>query len=215
MFHWSKKYKLDNGTLYRQAQDGDKSFEALIVPRSIIPTILINSHHLQVHTGTTKSYNLIKREFFWKGMDKDINKFIQNCNICKQHNLQKQSYSYIHMTPGRRPFGSIAHNLVGSFHQSSLKGSSDILKCMCLLTNYPIAIPIPNRHVETIVQALEQKNHTVKKLQWICNEKCTMCEWDHWNSIGVNPAWYRCKFAMSKLLQICVMCVKALTSKYI
>ena len=30
-------FKLVNGTLYRQTPDGDESFEALIVPRSLIP----------------------------------------------------------------------------------------------------------------------------------------------------------------------------------
>ena len=87
-------------------------------------------------------------------MHKDIEKFIQKCNICRQHNLQKQSYSYIHMTPGRRPFDSIACEWVGPSHPHRSKDNSYILTCMiCLLTYYPNAIPIPNQKVETIVQA--------------------------------------------------------------
>ena len=39
-----------------------------------------------------------------------------------------------------------------------------------------------------------------------------MCEWDHWNNIGKNPAWYCSKFATSKTLQICVVCFIALSS---
>ena len=74
-------FKPDDCTLYRQTQDGNKSFEVLIIPRSLIPAMLINSHHLQGHAGTTKSYSLIKMEFIWKGMCKDIHKFIQNCNM--------------------------------------------------------------------------------------------------------------------------------------
>ena len=97
-----KIFKLDNDTLYTQTQNGDKSFKALMVLRSPIPFILMNLHHLQGHMGTIKLYNLIKREFYWKGMHKYIDKFIQDCNICKQHNLQKESYSYIHMTPGKK-----------------------------------------------------------------------------------------------------------------
>ena len=105
-------FKLDNSTLYRHRM-AIKDFEALIVPRSLIPTIPINSHHLQGYAGKIKSYIHIKREFFSKDMHKDIDKFIQNCNICKQHNFQKQYYSYIHTTPGRRPFDFIACDLVG------------------------------------------------------------------------------------------------------
>ena len=65
-------------------------------------------------------------------------------------------------------------------------------------------------------RSAEQKSHDkkgsrvkklcCKKLQWIHNKKCAMCEWDHWNSIGANPARYHCKFVMSKSRQICIMC---------
>ena len=44
-----------------------------------------------------KIYYLIERDFFWKGTDKDIDKFIQYCYICGEQNLQKPSYSYIHI----------------------------------------------------------------------------------------------------------------------
>ena len=122
--------------------------------------LTVDSHHLQGHEGTTKSYSLIKSEFFRKGMHKDIDKFIQNCNTCKQNNLQKQSYSYIHMSPGRRPFDSISCDLVGPLHPPGLKGNSHISTCMCLLTNYPIAIPLQNTQAETIVQAYLQNIYT-------------------------------------------------------
>ena len=52
--------------------------------------------------------------------------------------------------PGtRRLFDAIASDLAGPSHPLSLKGNSYILTCMCLLTNYPIAIPIPNKQAET------------------------------------------------------------------
>ena len=60
------------------------------------------------------------------------------------------------MTPARRPFNSIACDLVGPFHPSSSKGNSYILTCICLLTNYPIAIHIPNKQAKTDIQAWPQ-----------------------------------------------------------
>ena len=53
-------------------------------------------------------------------------RFVQNCNICKQQNLPKQSYSYIHMTPRKRHFDYIASNLVRPFHPPSTKSNSYI-----------------------------------------------------------------------------------------
>ena len=43
-------------------------------------------------------------------MQKDIDKFIQNCYISKKHNIQKQSYSYINMDPSKWYFNSKACN---------------------------------------------------------------------------------------------------------
>ena len=58
-----------------------------------------------------------------------------------------------------------------------------------------------------IKRGLGQKNCAGKKSQRICDEKCAMCAWDHWNSIGANPARYRCEFATSKTPRIRAMCV--------
>ena len=59
-------------------------------------------------------------------------------------------------------------------------------------------------------RVVEHKNHAVKKLQRIHDEKHTMCEWDHWNNIGANPVQYRGEFAMSKTPRIRVVCLIAL-----
>ena len=45
-------------------QDGHKSFEALIGPKSLAPTILINSDNFQGHAGRNKMYSLIKTDVF-------------------------------------------------------------------------------------------------------------------------------------------------------
>ena len=77
----------------------DKSFEALIGPKSLGFTFQKNLHILQGYAGTDKASFLIKRDFSWKEMHEDINEFIQNCHTCTQHSHQKQAYSYIHMIP--------------------------------------------------------------------------------------------------------------------
>ena len=92
--------------------------------------------------------------------------FVQNCNLCRHHSLQKRSYSYMHMAPARRPFDSISCDLVGLFHSPSSRGNSYKLVCMCLLTNYPIAIPIPDKHTES--HASVPQTH-ICYLWWVTN----------------------------------------------
>ena len=62
-----------------------------------------------------------------------------------------------------------------------------------------------------IKRGLGRKNRAGKKSQRIRDEKRAMCAWDHWNSIGANPARYRCEFATSKTPRIRAVCVMALT----
>jgi hypothetical protein len=37
------------------------------------------------HSGFTKTYDRVKRSFFWDGMKQDIRKFVAECEVC-QHN---------------------------------------------------------------------------------------------------------------------------------
>ena len=71
-------------------------------------------------------------------------KFISIWHICKQHNLQKESHSFIYIKTPCRQFNTIACNGIGPFTLPCSEGNSYVLPCMCPLTNFPVAIPIPN-----------------------------------------------------------------------
>ena len=63
-----------------------------------------------------------------------------------------------------------------------------------------------------IKRGLGRKNCAGKKSRRIRDEKRTMCEWDHWNSIGAIPTRYRGEFATSKTPQIRAVCVMSLSA---
>ena len=130
-------------TLFKIIQDVDESFDALVVPKPLALSILVNSSHsLQGHACTNK-HTPWSWDLFGKDCT-DIDRFIQNCHICRKHNLHKHSYGFIHTNPPKRPFHSIALNVIGSFPLGS-KENTYLLTSMCLLTNYSTAIAIPNK----------------------------------------------------------------------
>ena len=61
-----KKFILKDNTLYKLIQHSEKWFKTLIVHKSLVFTIQVNSFHSQGHAGKNKTYSLIKRDFFWK-----------------------------------------------------------------------------------------------------------------------------------------------------
>ena len=99
--HYTLKHKftIKENTLLKIIQDANESCDAFVLPKTLALTILVNCNNLQGHAGTNKTYPLVKRDFFWKGMCKDIDKFIQNYHIFRQHNLQKQSGTSMYNFP--------------------------------------------------------------------------------------------------------------------
>ena len=70
------------GLLYKHIMDSGKQFLALIIPTSWKYTVLVVAHDKLGHQGNSYTYCLIKRQYYWKGMNKDIRKYIANCVLC-------------------------------------------------------------------------------------------------------------------------------------
>ena len=58
----------------------------------LIQKILHEAHSgcLQVHPGSTKMYNDLKKIYWWNGMKRDISEFIAKCLICQQVKAEHQ-----------------------------------------------------------------------------------------------------------------------------
>ena len=81
------KHELDtffthNGLLYRYASDHSKDFCALVIPKAWRYTVLVETHDKMGHQGNNRTYSLIKRQYYWKGMAKDVKDYIQRCPEC-------------------------------------------------------------------------------------------------------------------------------------
>ena len=46
--------------------------------------ILVETHDKMGHQGNNRTYSLIKRQYYWKGMAKDVKDYIQRCPACRQ-----------------------------------------------------------------------------------------------------------------------------------
>ena len=62
--------------LYKHVTDSGQRFLALVIPKSWKYTVLVEAHNKLGHQGNTHMYCLIKRQYYWKGMNKDIQKYI-------------------------------------------------------------------------------------------------------------------------------------------
>ena len=75
--HELKTFFIHNGLLYRYASDHSKDFCALVIPKAWKYTILVETHDKMGHQGNNRTYSLIKLQYYWKGMAKDVKDYIQ------------------------------------------------------------------------------------------------------------------------------------------
>ena len=80
------------GLLYKHIMDTNQIFLASIIPKVWKYTVLVEVHDKLGHQGVTPTYCLIKHQYYWKGMNKDIWKYIANCTLCSREKAKVQSY---------------------------------------------------------------------------------------------------------------------------
>ena len=69
------------GLLYKHITDSGQKLLALVIPKSWRYTVLVEVHDKLGHQGNTCTYCLIKCQYYWKGMNKDIRIYITNCAL--------------------------------------------------------------------------------------------------------------------------------------
>ena len=126
--------------------------QTAVVPLALIHTLLHEFHNCRGHQGCARTLNSLKRKFWWKGMRRDVKYHINNCITCSK-NLPNTSYHpQLHLEIPKVPFACIAIDTIGKLPTTS-SGNRYALTCIDLLTSYIIAIPMPDKTAESVVEA--------------------------------------------------------------
>ena len=119
-------YKVQNKLLKRYGVDGDKTYETVVLPRALIAQILKMAHDDLGHNGTHRTYMLLKRLYYWKGLKPSVMKHIQRCYHCQRRNKQVVKYATLHFDVATFPMQCISMDLIGEFHPPMSKGKKDM-----------------------------------------------------------------------------------------
>ena len=142
--------------LHKHIMDAVKKFLTLVIPKSWKYTVLVEAHDKLGHQGNWHTYCLIKHQYYWKGMNKDIQKYIANCVLCWWEKAKVQQYPLQMTEIWYRPFDKIAIDLVTNC-KTSTSGNKHILTIIDHLTRRPEAFPIPDKSADKIVATFINK----------------------------------------------------------
>ena len=106
-------YKIDNKQLKRFVTDGNNTYEAVVIPRSLIPQVLHMAHDKLGHNGTHRTFVLIKRLYYWKELKPSVERHIKRCPQCQSRNKQVVKYAKLHFDVATFPMQFISTDLIG------------------------------------------------------------------------------------------------------
>ena len=100
-----KPYYMEGRLLKKYIYDNKQRFEVTVVPPNCAAMLLNLEHDQMGHNGSARTYMLLKRLYYWKGMKTDINIYVKQCKLCQRQNIVPVKYSQGHFSaPPRLPW---------------------------------------------------------------------------------------------------------------
>ena len=147
-----KPYYLEGRLLKKYIYDNKQRFEVTVVSPNCAPLLLNLAHDQLGHNGTARTYMLLKRTYYWKGMKTDVSNYVKQCKLCQKQNILPVKYVLGYFSAPMAPMEFISMDLIGDFTPSS-KGNKYALTVICMLTGYTFCIPIPSKKASDVITA--------------------------------------------------------------
>ena len=147
----------EEGVLYRLWIEDGRTFKCILVPQVLQDFMIILAHDYSGINSSRRTYNCLKRQYYWPGIRKQIFRHCKKCKECVLQNQGQQEKCFGHFDSPDLPMEFICMDLVGPIHLPSSRGNKYMLTVIDMLTGFTIAAPIKNKNAETICDTY--RNH--------------------------------------------------------
>ena len=151
----------EEGVLYRLWIEDGRTFKCILVPQVLQDFMIILAHDYSGHNGSRRTYNCLKRQYYWPGIRKQIFRHCKKCKECILQNQGQPEKCFGHFDSPELPMEFICMDLVGPIHPPSIRGNKYVLTVIDMLTGFTIAVPIKNKNAETICDAYRDNVYCV------------------------------------------------------
>ena len=146
----------DSGAATDVDLDGPLWILQRYVPNTVRTQCIAQFHCMPLtgHLGVRRVYLAMRERFWWRGMRRDISRFIRSCLPCQRRKSSRplRHGRFRSMHTGY-PFRRVAIDLVGPLPVTKT-GFKWILTVLCTFTRWPLAIPLYNKSARSIADAL-------------------------------------------------------------
>ena len=151
----------EEGVLYRLWVEDGRTFKCILVPQVLQDFMIILAHDYSGHNGSRRTYNCLKKQYYWQGMRKQIFRHCKRCKECVLQNQGQPEKCFGHFDSPDLPMEFICMDLVGPIHPPSSRGNKYVLTVIDMLTGFTMAVPIKNKNAETICEAYRDNIYCV------------------------------------------------------
>ena len=144
---------LKKGIVCRLWCEDDKTSECVVIPEVLRDPLMMLAHDYSGHNSFRRTYNAMKRRYYWPGMRKDILRHCKRCHQCLLQNQGTGEAGFNHFNVPSLPMEFICMDLVGPISPQTSKGNCYMLTVIDMLTGYTIAVAIPDKKAETVCGA--------------------------------------------------------------
>ena len=143
----------EKGVMYRLWIEDRCTHKCILVPQVLQDSIIILPHDCSGHNGSRRTYNCLKKQYYWQGMRKKVFRHCKKCAECILQNQGQPEKAFGHFDSPDLPMEFICMDLIGPIHPPSSRGNKFVLTVIDMLTGFTMAVPIPNKNANTICDA--------------------------------------------------------------
>ena len=126
----------EEGVLYRLWIEDGRTFKCILVPQVLQDFMIILAHDYSGHNGSRRTYNCLKRQYYWPGIQKQIFRHCKKCKECVLQNQGQPEKCFGHFDSPDLPMEFICMDLVGPIHPPSSRGNKYVLTVIDMLTSH-------------------------------------------------------------------------------
>ena len=91
--HVIHPYYMEGELLMRYVEDNKQRFEVIVIPRDLSKVVLKLAHDDLGHNGSARTYMIVRRNYYSKGLRPDVVHYVKRCMVCRKYNSASPKYN--------------------------------------------------------------------------------------------------------------------------